>query len=197
MILVIDNYDSFVHNIVRYFKCAGEACTVVRNDKITVEEAEKIDPLAIVISPGPCTPKEAGVSVELIKKLGAFIPVFGICLGHQCIGEAFGAKTVRTAPVHGQASAITNDGSGIFAGLPGTLNAGRYHSLITELSAMSPLRVTARTEDGIIMAMQHTAQPVYGVQFHPESILTDRGADMIENFTAIARRWREVRKIAA
>ncbi len=197
MILVIDNYDSFVHNIARYFKCAGEACTVVRNDKITVEEAEKIDPLAIVISPGPCTPKEAGVSVELIKKLGAFIPVFGICLGHQCIGEAFGAKTVRTAPVHGQASAITNDRSGIFAGLPGTLNAGRYHSLITELSAMSPLRVTARTEDGIIMAMQHTAQPVYGVQFHPESILTDRGADMIENFTAIARRWREVRKIAA
>ncbi|MGB4106449.1 MAG: aminodeoxychorismate/anthranilate synthase component II [Alphaproteobacteria bacterium] len=197
MILVIDNYDSFVHNIARYFECAGEACTVVRNDKITVQEAEKIDPLAIVISPGPCTPKEAGVSVELVKKLGAFTPVFGICLGHQCIGEAFGAKTVRTKPVHGHASAVTHDGSGIFAGLPGTLNAGRYHSLATELQSGSPLRVTAQTDDGIIMAMQHGAQPVYGVQFHPESILTDHGAEMIGNFTAIARRWRENRKIAA
>lgn len=197
MILVIDNYDSFVYNIARYFECAGEPCNVIRNDKITVQEAEKLDPLAIVISPGPCTPKEAGVSVELIKKLGAFIPVFGICLGHQCIGEAFGAKTVRTAPVHGMPSAITNDGSGIFSGLPATLNTGRYHSLVTELPASSPLRVTARTEDGIIMAMQHSAQPVYGVQFHPESVLTERGADMIGNFTAIARQWRQSRKIAA
>lgn len=197
MILVIDNYDSFVYNIARYFECAGEPCNVIRNDKITVQEAEKLDPLAIVISPGPCTPKEAGVSVELIKKLGAFIPVFGICLGHQCIGEAFGAKTVRTTPVHGMPSAITNDGSGIFSGLPATLNTGRYHSLVTELPASSPLRVTARTEDGIIMAMQHSAQPVYGVQFHPESVLTERGADMIGNFTAIARQWRQSRKIAA
>jgi para-aminobenzoate synthetase component 2 len=197
VILVIDNYDSFVYNIARYFECAGESCSVIRNDKITVQHAEKLDPLAIVISPGPCTPKESGVSVEFIKKLGAFIPVFGICLGHQCIGEAFGAKTARTAPVHGHASAIINDGSGIFAGLPETLNAGRYHSLVTELPANSPLRVTARTEDGIIMAMQHATQPVYGVQFHPESVLTERGADMIGNFTAIARQWRHSRKIAA
>lgn len=197
MILVIDNYDSFVYNIARYFECAGESCTVVRNDRITVEQAAKLNPLAIVISPGPCTPKEAGVSVELIKKLGAFTPIFGICLGHQCIGEAFGAKTVRTSPVHGMASTITHDGSGIFAGLPRTLDAGRYHSLATELPAASPLQVTARTKDGIIMAMQHATQPVYGVQFHPESVLTEHGAEMIENFTAIARQWKQAGKIAA
>jgi para-aminobenzoate synthetase component 2 len=197
MILVIDNYDSFVYNIARYFECADESCTVIRNDKITVQEAEKLNPLAIVISPGPCTPKEAGVSVGLIKKLGAFTPILGICLGHQCIGEAFGAKTVRTSPVHGMASAVTHDGSGIFSGLPRTLNAGRYHSLATELPPASALRVTARTKDGIIMAMQHTAQPVYGVQFHPESVLTEHGAEMIENFTAIARQWKQAGKIAA
>lgn len=197
MILVIDNYDSFVYNIARYFECAGESCTVVRNDAITAEQVAKLNPLAIVISPGPCTPKESGVSVELIKKLGAFTPIFGICLGHQCIGEAFGAKTVRTSPVHGMASAVIHDGSGIFAGLPRTLKAGRYHSLATELPAASPLRVTARTKDGIIMALQHAAQPVYGVQFHPESVLTEHGTEMIENFTAIARRWRQGGKIGA
>lgn len=225
MILVIDNYDSFVYNIARYFECAGEPCSVIRNDKITIQEAEKLDPLAIVISPGPCTPKEAGVSVEIIKKLGAFIPVFGICLGHQCIGEAFGAKTVRTSPVHGEASNITHSSTGIFSGLPQPIKVGRYHSLITDIpltrlrDAQTPspqwgegrdatgvegegtLIITAQTEDGIIMAMQHASQPVYGVQFHPESVLTEHGADMIGNFTAIARQWRQgknpAQKIAA
>ena len=197
MILVIDNYDSFVYNIARYFECAGERCVVVRNDKISAQQAEMMDPLAIVISPGPCTPKEAGISVELIKKLGGHVPVFGICLGHQAIGEAYGARTVRaSSPAHGIASVIRHDGSGIFSGLPGKLGAGRYHSLVTDLPAGSPLVVTARTENNEIMAMRHQTHPVYGVQFHPESVLTDHGAAMIGNFTAIARQWRGSRKLA-
>jgi len=197
MILVIDNYDSFVYNVARYFECAGENCTVVRNDAITIEQVRQINPSAIVISPGPCTPKEAGISIELIKQLGPSTPILGICLGHQAIGEAYGAKTIQTAPMHGKASAITHDSSGMFTGLPKSFNVGRYHSLITELPPNAPLKVTARTMDGVIIAMQHATHPVYGVQFHPESVLTDHGTEMVENFVAIARNFSKVRKIAA
>jgi anthranilate synthase/aminodeoxychorismate synthase-like glutamine amidotransferase len=197
MILVIDNYDSFVYNIARYFECAGEVCAVVRNDAVTVEQARSMNPLAIVISPGPCTPKEAGVSIEIIQKLGPFIPVLGICLGHQAIGEGYGGRTVRAAPMHGKASAITHDGGGLFEGLPGTFNIGRYHSLVTELPDPSPLRVTARAEDGAIMAMRHIHHPVYGVQFHPESVLTEHGMEMIRNFVVIARAFQKNGAMAA
>lgn len=197
MILVIDNYDSFVYNIARYFECAGEACAVLRNDAVTVQQARAMAPLAIVISPGPCTPKEAGVSVEIIQKLGPFIPVFGICLGHQAIGEAYGAQTVRGAPMHGKASAITHDNESLFNGLPDTFNVGRYHSLLTSLPAETPLKVTAKSDDGAIMAMQHARHPVYGVQFHPESVLTDHGADIIKNFITIARMFRKNKVMAA
>jgi para-aminobenzoate synthetase component 2 len=197
MILVIDNYDSFVYNIARYFECAGEETVVVRNDAITAADVGKMNPSAIVISPGPCTPQEAGVSVELIQKFGPYIPVFGICLGHQCIGEAYGAKTVRAArPMHGMASEIRHTGEDVFSGLPETISVGRYHSLITELQPGSPLEVTARGPENEIMAMRHKTHPVYGVQFHPESILTTQGADMVENFTAIARHWQK-RRMAA
>lgn len=197
MILVIDNYDSFVYNIARYFECAGEACVVLRNDAVTVEQARSMSPLAIVISPGPCTPKEAGVSIEIIEKLGPFIPILGICLGHQAIGEAYGAQTVRGTPMHGKASAITHGESNLFSNLPDTFHVGRYHSLVTELAPNLPLRVTAKSDDGAIMAMQHINHPVYGVQFHPESVLTDHGAAMIQNFIAIARDFQKTRTIAA
>ena len=197
MILVIDNYDSFVYNIARYFECAGEACAVLRNDAVTVEQARAMAPLAIVISPGPCTPKEAGISIEIIRELGPFIPVLGICLGHQAIGEAYGAKTVRGVPMHGKASAITHDGSGLFEGLPQVMNVGRYHSLVTKPAPSSPLRVSAKSDDGAIMAMQHIQHPVYGVQFHPESVLTEYGGEMVRNFVTIARAFQKSRKIAA
>ncbi len=197
MILVIDNYDSFVYNIARYFECAGEACAVLRNDAVTVEQARAMDPLAIVISPGPCTPKEAGVSIEIIRELGSFIPVLGICLGHQAIGEANGAQTVRGVPMHGKSSAITHDGSGLFEGLPQVMNVGRYHSLVTKPAPSSPLRVSAKSDDGAIMAVQHIQHPVYGVQFHPESVLTEYGGEMVQNFVTIARAFQKSRKIAA
>lgn len=197
MILIIDNYDSFVHNIARFFERAGEECTVMRNDAITVKQAEKMNPAAIVISPGPCTPKEAGVSVALIQKLGLYIPTLGICLGHQCIGEAFGGRTVRTMPMHGKASPITHDGKGLFADLPETFEVGRYHSLITQLPPDAPLLVTARGPDDEIMAMSHSNHPIYGVQFHPESIMTEYGAEMIQNFIALTRKRSRMRKLAA
>ncbi len=197
MILVIDNYDSFVHNIARYFECAGKECVIVRNDAISIDNALCMNPEALVISPGPCTPKEAGISIELIKNLGSYIPVLGICLGHQAIGEAYGAKTIQTEPMHGKASRIAHNGEGIFSRLPKSIHVGRYHSLITELQPGSPLSVTARSEDGAIMAMQHKTHPVYGLQFHPESVLTEHGMDMIENFTAIVNAWQKTQTRAA
>ncbi len=197
MILVIDNYDSFVYNIARYFERAGAGTTVVRNDAISVPGVERLQPSALVISPGPCTPRDAGISIALIKTLGPRVPVLGICLGHQCIGEAYGGRTVRAAPMHGKASPITHTGEGIFAGIEKTVNAGRYHSLVTELPAGSPLKITARGPDDIIMAVQHARHPVYGVQFHPESVLTQQGSAMIGNFLAMARAWNQSRKLAA
>lgn len=197
MILVVDHYDSFVHNLARYAVLTGQDCTVRRCDVLTVEEASHLNPDAIILSPGPCTPKESGISVDLIRRLGPHIPIFGVCLGHQCIGEAFGAPVFRTEPMHGMASAIHHDGSGIFKGLPQAFEAGRYHSLAVEPGETSPLTVIARTQEGIVMGMKHQIHPIYGVQFHPESILTPHGAQIMENFIAIACEWRKAARRVA
>lgn len=186
MILVIDNYDSFVYNLARYFERSGYKTHIIRNDAITVEEVAAMAPEAIVISPGPCSPKEAGISVELIRKLGPHTPILGVCLGHQCIGEAYGATIVQTEPAHGKASAIHHAGLGIFEDVPQYFLAGRYHSL--SVQPHKDLVATAGA-DNIIMAMQHRTHPVFGVQFHPESVLTPCGAKIIENFMTIADNW--------
>ncbi len=184
MVLVLDNYDSFTYNLVQYLSEIGARVEVRRNDKIGVEEAGAMNPEAIVISPGPGTPEEAGISVEAIRKLSDRIPILGVCLGHQSIGRAFGGQVVRAERLmHGKTSAISHDGRGIFEGLPNPLTAGRYHSLIVdEPSLPGCLEVAARAEDGTIMAIRHKELPCVGVQFHPESILTDSGRRMLENF---------------
>ena len=198
MFLIIDNYDSFVYNLARYFVLAGVDCDVVRNDAITLDEIATIAPEALILSPGPCAPADAGVCVEAVRRFGAEIPILGVCLGHQAIGEAYSGETVQSdAPMHGQASQIHHNGAGIFAGVPSPCAVGRYHSLVTRLPADSPLEVTAAMNDeGIIMGMQHAAQPVYGVQFHPESILTDHGHVFIENFVRIAQDFNAQREAA-
>jgi para-aminobenzoate synthetase component II len=183
MILIIDNYDSFVHNIARYFMELGSGVVVKRNDEVgDADLAVK----AIVVSPGPCTPMEAGVSLDVVQRFSGRIPVLGVCLGHQVIGEAFGGRVVRARePMHGEASRIQHDGVGVFAGLPQGFAAGRYHSLIVVDVEDTELRVTARSETGEIMGLQHKAHPTYGVQFHPESILTEHGYDMLRNFLKV------------
>lgn len=198
MILLIDNYDSFVHNLARYFQNAGPETRVIRNDQISIAEIEDLAPEAIILSPGPCTPPSAGISIDIVRRLGQRFPVMGVCLGHQAIGEAMGLKTLRgPAPVHGEASAVYHNGNGLFEGLPSPLQGGRYHSLImSEPSIGDMLEVTARDENGIIMAVQHRADPVYGIQFHPESILTEHGPALIDNFLKTASRFNR-RKVAA
>lgn len=195
MFLVIDNYDSFVRNLARYFEMAGQETRIVRNDALTLHDIENLAPRALILSPGPCTPKEAGICIEAVRHFGARLPVLGVCLGHQAIGEAYGALTLRAeTPVHGKASAITHDGSDLFKNLPSPMKVGRYHSLIVRPPERSPLRITAQTESGEIMAMQHETHPVYGVQFHPESVLTEHGPEMIENFVAIVNAWHAIRE---
>ena len=181
MILIVDNYDSFVYNVARYFEELGAPALVVRNDAVA---AAHLDASAIVISPGPCTPHEAGQSVGLVREYSGRLPILGICLGHQVIGEVFGGKVVRAKrPMHGEASEILHDGQGVFVGLPDRLNAGRYHSLIVDLGGRdTPLAVTATSDDGEIMGLKHRDHPTFGVQFHPESILTEHGYDMLRNF---------------
>ena len=180
MILLIDNYDSFVHNVARYFVELGAAVEVVRNDEV---EPHHLKAKAIVISPGPCAPKEAGQSLEIVRSQAGRRPILGICLGHQVIGEAFGGKVVRAKhPMHGDFSSVSHAGDGVFDGLPSPLTVGRYHSLIVEETENTPLQVTARSEDGEIMGLRHESLPVFGVQFHPESILTEHGYDMLRNF---------------
>jgi para-aminobenzoate synthetase component II len=182
MILLIDNYDSFVHNIARYFRELGAHVNVVRNDEVPRQMHAK----GIVISPGPCTPNEAGASMDVIQKFSGKIPVLGICLGHQAIGQVFGGKVRRARhPMHGDSSLITHDNSGVFKGLPQNVTVGRYHSLIVEDVEATPLRVTARSEDGEIMGLEHKTHPTFGVQFHPESILTEHGYDMLRNFLRV------------
>jgi para-aminobenzoate synthetase component II len=182
MILIIDNYDSFVHNIARYFRELGAPVDVVRNDEVPSHIRSK----AIVISPGPCTPDEAGASMDVINRFSGKIPILGVCLGHQAIGQVFGGRVVRARePVHGEASSIQHDGTGVFAGLPQGFAAGRYHSLIVENVEDTEMRVTARSETGEIMGLQHKLHPTFGVQFHPESILTEHGYDMLRNFLKV------------
>ena len=182
MILIVDNYDSFVHNVARYVRELGRETRVVRNDMVKPGEIAG-DVSGLIISPGPCTPNEAGASLDLIRSLTGKAPILGICLGHQCVGQAFGGTVGRAKrPMHGEASEIHHDGNGLFAGIPDRFNAGRYHSLIVDLDDDSPLTVTARSEDGEIMAVEHRDHPVFGVQFHPESVLTEHGHDLLRNF---------------
>lgn len=188
MIVVIDNYDSFAHNLARYFEMEDESVLIVRNDKISIEELSLIDPIAIVISPGPCTPDEAGISLDLIKQLGPDIPILGVCLGHQAIGQVFDGSTERApTPLHGESSTITHHGSELFADIPESFIVGRYHSLISNINQSSSLRISASLGD-IPMAIEHEEYPIYGVQFHPESILTEHGQTIVKNFVEIARR---------
>ena len=184
MILLIDNYDSFVHNLARYVRELGGEPLVRRHDAIGIADIAALAPSHIIISPGPCSPAEAGISTEVVRRLGASIPILGVCLGHQCIGAAYGAEIVRAGrPVHGKTSRIHHLGEGIFEGLPSPLVATRYHSLvIAPASVPAGLRVIATAEDGEIMAVRHAEHPVHGVQFHPESVLTEHGYQMIERF---------------
>ena len=184
MVLVIDNYDSFTYNLVQYLLELKQTLEVRRNDKITMDEIADIDPTAVVISPGPCTPNEAGISLELIERLAPSKPILGVCLGHQCIGQAFGGNVVRAPELmHGKTSQIHHNGETIFEGLPTPFEATRYHSLIVERETLpETLEVSAETEDGLIMGLRHQEYPVYGVQFHPESILTPSGKDLLRNY---------------
>lgn len=182
-VLVIDNYDSFTYNLVQYLGELGAEVVVRRNDEVTPEEVAELRPDRIVVSPGPCTPNEAGVSVELIEKVGGETPLLGVCLGHQSIGQAYGARIVRGEPVHGKTARILHDGEGVYAGLDQGFEATRYHSLVIEPDSLPDcLVVTSRTEDGTIMGVRHRDFPVEGVQFHPESVLTRRGRDLLKNF---------------
>ncbi len=188
MILVIDNYDSFVYNLVQYVGELGEESYVVRNDRITLEEAEHLAPSHIVLSPGPCTPNEAGVTLDIVRRFaGRRVPILGVCLGHQAIGQAFGARVVK-APrlMHGKTSLVEHDGQGIHHGIPNPFQATRYHSLVLDPESIPDvLRVTAWTKEGDVMAVAHRDYPVVGVQYHPESIVTEYGHDILRNFLAI------------
>ncbi|MGZ5031930.1 MAG: anthranilate synthase component II [Usitatibacter sp.] len=184
MLLMIDNYDSFTYNLVQYLGELGQEVRVVRNDEMTVDAIEDLAPERIVVSPGPCTPNEAGVSLELIKRLAGRVPILGVCLGHQAIGQAFGGRIVHAKTLmHGKVSRIHHTGKGVFAGLPSPYEATRYHSLAIERSSCpADLEVTAWTEDGEIMGVRHRSLAVEGVQFHPESILTEHGHALLRNF---------------
>lgn len=184
MLLMIDNYDSFTYNLVQYLGELGEEVSVFRNDEITLEQIEAMHPARIVISPGPCTPYEAGISVPLIKRFAGKLPILGVCLGHQSIGQAFGGKIVHAAQLmHGKTSGIRHKDAGVFRGLPNPLTATRYHSLVIEKKSLPAcLDVTAWTDDGEIMGVRHRDLPVEGVQFHPESILTEKGHELLANF---------------
>ncbi|MBS0245394.1 MAG: aminodeoxychorismate/anthranilate synthase component II [Proteobacteria bacterium] len=191
MIVLIDNYDSFTFNLVHYLGGLGADVIVHRNDKISAADVIALEPEAIVLSPGPCTPNEAGICLDLIAKASATIPMLGVCLGHQAMGQAFGGKVIR-APLtmHGKLSEIRHDATGVFRGINGPFQATRYHSLIVERQSLPKgLRANAETADGIIMGMAHEKLPLHGVQFHPESIASEHGHLMLENFLAIAAEW--------
>jgi anthranilate synthase component II len=191
MILLIDNYDSFTFNLVHYLGGLGAQVDVHRNDKISVDDVLARDPDAIVLSPGPCTPNEAGICLDLIKRASVHIPIFGVCLGHQAIGQAFGGSVIRApVPVHGKLSEIRQTGAGVFHGINGPFRATRYHSLIVDRKNLpQDLEVTAETTDALIMGMHHRRYPVHGVQFHPESIASEHGHLILKNFLDIAAQW--------
>jgi len=190
MIVLIDNYDSFTFNLVHYFGGLGAEVVVHRNDKITAKDVVALGPEAIVLSPGPCTPNEAGICLDLIERAGTTIPILGVCLGHQAIGQAFGGKVVRApVPVHGKVSEMKHRGAGIFRGINGPFKATRYHSLVVDRASMpGDLTITAETDD-LVMGLAHAALPVHGVQFHPESIASEHGHLMLKNFLEIAAQW--------
>lgn len=182
MILLIDNYDSFVYNLARYVRELGRDALVRRHDAISLSDIASLNPSHIILSPGPCTPREAGISTDVVRRFSPNIPILGVCLGHQCIGEAFGGRIVRAEkPMHGKVSTVMHDGSGVFAGLPSPMHVTRYHSLIID-AAPEALSVTAWTEGHEIMAVRHREYPTIGVQFHPESALTEYGYQMLANF---------------
>jgi len=191
MILMIDNYDSFTYNIVQYFYDLGQEVVVKRNDEITIEDIKNMEEIdAIVISPGPCTPTEAGISVDVIKNFKGIYPILGVCLGHQSIGQAFGAKIVKAkCLMHGKTSKIYHNEKGLFEGIPNPFNAVRYHSLVIDESTLpEDIEITARSDDGEIMAIEHKKYPIWGVQFHPESILTEYGHKLLENFLKMSKK---------
>jgi anthranilate synthase/aminodeoxychorismate synthase-like glutamine amidotransferase len=190
MLLMIDNYDSFTYNLVQYLGELGEEVSVFRNDEITLEQIEALHPSRIVISPGPCTPNEAGISVPLIRRFAGQLPILGVCLGHQCIGAALGGRVVRASrPRHGKTSPIHHSGEGIFAGLPSPFPATRYHSLLVAREGLPEcLEVVATTLEGEIMALRHRSFPLWGVQFHPESVLTEHGYALLRNFLSLSSR---------
>jgi anthranilate synthase/aminodeoxychorismate synthase-like glutamine amidotransferase len=190
LILLIDNYDSFVYNLARYLRRLGQETHVVRNDAIDVLRVERLRPDAVVLSPGPCTPQEAGCSIGIVRQLAGVVPILGVCLGHQAIAAAWGGRILRAAePRHGRSSEVVHEGQGLFAGLPSPLRAGRYHSLIVDQATLPEcLTVTARTADGTIMAIQHREHPVFGLQFHPESVLTEHGYLLLSAFLRWAGR---------
>lgn len=196
MILVLDNYDSFVFNVVRYLEELGETVRVARNDTLEVAGIRALAPDALVVSPGPCTPTEAGISLPAIRALSGSLPILGVCLGHQAIGAAFGGRVERAVrPLHGQATPIAHDGERLFSGLPAPMAVGRYHSLVvTPRPGMDAhLTVDARSAEGEVMALSHRAHPTYGIQFHPESVLTENGHALFSNFLRLARDWRAAR----
>jgi anthranilate synthase component 2 len=191
MIVLIDNYDSFTFNLFHYLSGLGAKVVVHRNDKISADEVVAADPDAIVLSPGPCTPNDAGICLDLIAKASATIPTFGVCLGHQAIGQVFGGDVVRApVPVHGKLSLIEHQGEGVFRGINGPFRATRYHSLVVNRASLpSDLTVTADTDDGLVMGLAHTKLPVHGVQFHPESIASEHGHVILKNFLDLAAAW--------
>jgi anthranilate synthase component 2 len=195
-VALVDNYDSFTWNLVHAIGMLGAEVEVHRNDKITVDALAEARPDAIVISPGPCTPKEAGISLELIERLGDRVPIFGVCLGHQAIGAAYGGDVVRApVPVHGKLSTIKHKGEGVLRGINAPFEATRYHSLVVKRDSMpAELKVTAETDDGLVMAMSHKKHPVHGVQFHPESIASEHGQTILKNFLDLAAQWNAAKR---
>jgi anthranilate synthase component II len=190
MIVLIDNYDSFTFNLFHYLGDLGAEVVVHRNDKISVDAVMAMEPEAIVLSPGPGTPDDSGICLALVGKAAPTIPILGVCLGHQAIGQAFGGRIVRTTPRHGKLSEINHDGSGVFRGINGSLQATRYHSLVVERASVSAgLNVNAETGDGLVMGVAHRSLPAHGVQFHPESIASEHGHLMLKNFLSIAAAW--------
>jgi anthranilate synthase component II len=190
MIVLIDNYDSFTFNLFHYLGGLGADVAVHRNDRISVADVMALEPEAIVLSPGPCTPNEAGICLDLIAKASPTTPILGVCLGHQAIGQAFGGKVVRATPLHGKVSDISHKGTGVFRGINGPLKATRYHSLVVERASMpNALTVNAETADHLVMGLMHESLPAHGVQFHPESIASEHGHLMLRNFLEVAAAW--------